>query len=471
MRYLQAAKDAGLRRALVSSSHNAEEVLEVDRPRRVHRGARRRPRQGRAEPARQARAGHVPRGGQTARRARRTRPRSSRTRWPASPPGAPGTSAAWSASTASASARRCSSTARTSSSTTSPSSFDRFDVEPWSVTEDGLDLGAWPARSPCSRSPTATSGCAGTSTRVSRSGSPGTYLNGFYETRPLPYAEAGYGYPEDGQTVVNATNGKLIRLLVDDEPFDIRYGELLKHVRTLDLRAGQLRRVVRWRSPSGREIEVKTHADRLLHAALGGGDPLRGAPARRQAGACRRAVRARGQRAGRRPERGSTRRRGAARAADGRGAGGARPARRARAPHQAERAADGRGHRPRDRGRSTGSTAGAEAAAGPRARVDDRGGRARHAAALRQVPGLRLVEPPLAAVGARPGRRRRGQRQAHGLGGARARRSASTWTPSGTAPTSRSKATRSSSRPSASRSSTRCRPAPAPSGARSRPRA
>ena len=27
-----------------------------------------------------------------------------------------------------------------------------------------------------------------------------------------------------GQTVINVTNGKIIRLLVDDEPFDIRYG-------------------------------------------------------------------------------------------------------------------------------------------------------------------------------------------------------------------------------------------------------
>ena len=26
-------------------------------------------------------------------------------------------------------------------------------------------------------------------------GLPGTYLNSFYELRPLPYAEAGYGYP------------------------------------------------------------------------------------------------------------------------------------------------------------------------------------------------------------------------------------------------------------------------------------
>ena len=36
-------------------------------------------------------------------------------------------------------------------------------------------------------------------------GLPGTYLNGVYELRPLPYAEAGYGYPESGQTLINVT--------------------------------------------------------------------------------------------------------------------------------------------------------------------------------------------------------------------------------------------------------------------------
>jgi alpha,alpha-trehalose phosphorylase len=37
--------------------------------------------------------------------------------------------------------------------------------------------------------------------------------------------------------VVNVINGKLIRLLVDDEPFEIRYGRLHEHERLLDLRA------------------------------------------------------------------------------------------------------------------------------------------------------------------------------------------------------------------------------------------
>jgi alpha,alpha-trehalose phosphorylase len=89
-------------------------------------------------------------------------------------------------------------------------------------------------------------------------GLPGTYLNGFYETRPLPYAEAAYGNPEDGQTVVDVTNGKIIRLLVDDEPFDIRYGELLRHERRLDMRRGVLTRVVEWRSPTGGAVRVRT---------------------------------------------------------------------------------------------------------------------------------------------------------------------------------------------------------------------
>ncbi len=60
-------------------------------------------------------------------------------------------------------------------------------------------------------------------------GLPGTYLGSFYELRPLTAPELIYGDPTTSQTVVNVTNGKIIRLLVDDEPFDIRYGELRHH--------------------------------------------------------------------------------------------------------------------------------------------------------------------------------------------------------------------------------------------------
>jgi trehalose/maltose hydrolase-like predicted phosphorylase len=87
---------------------------------------------------------------------------------------------------------------------------------------------------------------------------PGTYLNSFFESRPLPHAEPGYGYPESGQTIVNVTNGKLIRLLVDDEPLDVRYGRLLAHERVLDLRAGTLTRDADWESPNGSRVRVRS---------------------------------------------------------------------------------------------------------------------------------------------------------------------------------------------------------------------
>src|SRR5258706_8384349 len=89
-------------------------------------------------------------------------------------------------------------------------------------------------------------------------GLPGTYLSSVYEQLTLPYAESGYGYPESGQTVINVTNGKLIRLLVDDEPFDVRYGKVQDHERVLDFRDGVLRRSVHWTSPAGHSIKVSS---------------------------------------------------------------------------------------------------------------------------------------------------------------------------------------------------------------------
>ncbi len=101
-------------------------------------------------------------------------------------------------------------------------------------------------------------------------GLPGTYLNGVFALRPLPYAEAGYGFPESGQTVINVTNGKLIRLYVHDEPFDIRYGQLRSHERVLDFRTGVLTRTVEWVSPAGQSVRVtSTRLVSLTQRAIG----------------------------------------------------------------------------------------------------------------------------------------------------------------------------------------------------------
>jgi alpha,alpha-trehalose phosphorylase len=135
---------------------------------------------------------------------------------------------------------------------------EAFVVEPWAVRETALDLERLAQTESVFAVANGHVGLRANLDEGEPFGLPGTYLAGFYETRPLPYAEAGYGYPEDGQTVVNVTNGKIIRLLVEDEPFDVRYGELRKHERVLDLRAGVLRRVADWVSPTGRLVRVSS---------------------------------------------------------------------------------------------------------------------------------------------------------------------------------------------------------------------
>jgi alpha,alpha-trehalose phosphorylase len=131
-----------------------------------------------------------------------------------------------------------------------------YPVEPWAVRETELHLDNIAQSESVFALSNGHLGLRGNLDEGEPNGLPGTYLAGLYETRPLPYAEAGYGYPEDGQSVVNVTNGKIIRLLVEDEPFDVRYGSLKSHERVLDLRAGLLRRSAVWTSPTGRQVKV-----------------------------------------------------------------------------------------------------------------------------------------------------------------------------------------------------------------------
>jgi alpha,alpha-trehalose phosphorylase len=159
-----------------------------------------------------------------------------------------------------------------------------FPAEPWAVRETALDLSVLPQSESIFALSNGHIGLRANLEEGEPHGLPGTYLNGFYETHPLPQAEAGYGYPEVGQTLVNVTNGKIIRLLVDDEPFDVRYGRLRAHERVLDLRAGVLRRQAEWVSPAGQEVRLSSvrlvsFVQRAVAAILYEVEPL-GAPAR-----------------------------------------------------------------------------------------------------------------------------------------------------------------------------------------------
>ncbi len=133
-----------------------------------------------------------------------------------------------------------------------------FPVEPWCVRATTLDLDVLAQTESVFALSNGHIGMRGNLDEGEPHGLPGTYLSSFWESRPLPYAEAGYGFPESGQTLINVTNGKLIRLLVDDEPFDVRYGRLRSHQQVLDMRAGTLVREVEWETPAGQAVRVKS---------------------------------------------------------------------------------------------------------------------------------------------------------------------------------------------------------------------
>ncbi|MCS0602631.1 family 65 glycosyl hydrolase [Streptomyces sp. LP11] len=133
-----------------------------------------------------------------------------------------------------------------------------YAVEPWTVRETSLDLDVLAQSESVFALSNGHVGWRGNLDEGEPHGLPGSYLNGVHEVHPLPYAEAGYGYPESGQTVINVTNGKVLRLLVDDEPFDLRYGRLVSHERVLDLRRGVLERTCEWTSPAGSTVRVRS---------------------------------------------------------------------------------------------------------------------------------------------------------------------------------------------------------------------
>ncbi|HEX5980610.1 MAG TPA: hypothetical protein VFY52_05930 [Thermoleophilaceae bacterium] len=86
----------------------------------------------------------------------------------------------------------------------------------------------------------------------------GVVLNGFYESWPTVYPEDAYGLARTGQTIVNATDGSIIRLYVDDEPFDLAAAKLIRFERVLDMRFGVLSREVEWETARGHRMLIRS---------------------------------------------------------------------------------------------------------------------------------------------------------------------------------------------------------------------
>jgi alpha,alpha-trehalose phosphorylase len=139
-------------------------------------------------------------------------------------------------------------------------------VDPWALVEEGIDLDQLGQTESLFALSNGHVGLRGNLDEGEPRATTGTYLNGFYESYPLSYGEHGYGFAEDGQLVVNVTDGKIMRLQVEDEPLDIHRGEVEAHARRLDFRSGVLERDVTWRSAGGHRVQVRTR--RLVSLAL-----------------------------------------------------------------------------------------------------------------------------------------------------------------------------------------------------------
>src|SRR5260370_29531764 len=103
---------------------------------------------------------------------------------------------------------------------------DAFTVEPWNLRETHLDLDLLAQTESVFALANGHVGWRANLDEGEPHALPGSYLNGGYESRPLPYADQAYGLPETGQENINVTNGKLNRLEVNDEPFEGRPGQL-----------------------------------------------------------------------------------------------------------------------------------------------------------------------------------------------------------------------------------------------------
>ena len=86
----------------------------------------------------------------------------------------------------------------------------------------------------------------------------GTFVNGFYESWPIIYGEEAFGFAKTGQTILNVTDSKIIKLYIDDEPFYLPTANLLSFERALDMKTGTLDREVLWETPAGKQVSIKS---------------------------------------------------------------------------------------------------------------------------------------------------------------------------------------------------------------------
>ena len=112
-------------------------------------------------------------------------------------------------------------------------SEDIYPIDDWRLIESRLSLQKIAQTETIFATANGYLGMRGAFEEGGPAGQHGTFINGFYESWPIPYGESAFGFARRGQTMVNVPDGKIIRLYVDDEPFDLESAFVQRYERVL----------------------------------------------------------------------------------------------------------------------------------------------------------------------------------------------------------------------------------------------
>ena len=125
----------------------------------------------------------------------------------------------------------------------------KFAYAPWEVTEAGFDPKTLRENESVFALANGFIGLRGNLEEGSAAGAEtiqGSFLNGVFDTEPIVYGEKAYGYAKNHETICNVMDAKSLVLFAGDERLDLGVSDVREHRRTLDLRAGTLRRSFLW---------------------------------------------------------------------------------------------------------------------------------------------------------------------------------------------------------------------------------
>lgn len=91
----------------------------------------------------------------------------------------------------------------------------------------------------------------------------GTYINGIYDSHPIPYGEKAHGFPSLSQTIVNLPDGQSIQIFVNKVPINLDHCKIIDLKRSYDLNGGYTLREIIYETKEN--YQFKLIFKRLAH--------------------------------------------------------------------------------------------------------------------------------------------------------------------------------------------------------------